>query len=163
MIDNLTTFFRGGMLPSQHIAARLRICAPETAFRFYPTLEMRTWCHLMPGVLFPFGRLRFPGEMPHLYYGGLSEEGGFFLFVPQSLYINWRRALLLQLAREHLGTTNQVILQAYCQRAEKELAEGNDIPASHPALCAEARARQVSYWARFLAYRQRGMTSDWRW
>ncbi len=162
MIDNLSTFFRGGMLTSQHIADHLRICSPETAFRLYPTLEMRTWCHQMPGVLFSFGRLRFPREMPHPYYGGLSE-GGFFLFVPQSFYVNWRRTLLLQLAQEHFGVTNQALVRTYCQRAEKKLAEGKDILACRLALCAETRARQVSYWARFLAYRQRGMASDWRW
>lgn len=162
MIDDFPSFLRGGMLPSHILAARLRVCTPETAFRYYPTLEMRHWCHHMPGVLFQFGSLRFPREFPHVYQGGLVKEKGIFLFVPHALYERRRRLLLLQLARERFGMTHQADLRKYCKQAEKELAEGRYSP-DHPALHAEARARQVQYWIRFLAYRQEALTSDWRW
>lgn len=162
MIDDLSSFFRGGMLPAHILATRIRVCAPETAFRYYPTLEMRQWCNQMPGVLFQFGSFRFSGEIPHVYQGGLTREKDLFLFVPHALYEHRRRTLLLHLAREHVGTTHPATLRKYCKQAEKELAEGR-YSHDHPALHAEARARQVNYWIRFLAYRQEALTPDWRW
>jgi hypothetical protein len=162
MIDDLSSFLRGGMLPAHVLATRLRVCAPETAFRYYPTLEMRQWCDQMPGMLFQFSPFRFPGAFPHVYQGGLIREKGLFLFVPHALYERRRRLLLLQFAHEHLGLTHQADLRKYCKQAEKELAEGR-CSHDHPALHAEAHARQVHYWIQFLAYRQEALTPDWRW
>jgi hypothetical protein len=36
MIENLSFFLQGGMLPAEVLAARFRVCASETAFRFSP-------------------------------------------------------------------------------------------------------------------------------
>ena len=144
------------------IAAHLRVCSPDTAFRYYPTLEIRYWCAHAPGVLFPFGRVQFPGAFPRVYYGGLCSEQGLVLFVPFSLYEHRRRTLLWQLAQERLATANPILLHRFCQRAERELAEGIP-PPDHITLLAEARARHVSYWMRFLAARQEPFDPRWSW
>lgn len=87
--------FRRRGLPSPHLlATRLHMCSPETAFRLYSTIEMRHWCQQQPGILFPFGWLRFPGELPRHYVGGLVTGAVLFLFVPSWLYERHRRLLM---------------------------------------------------------------------
>jgi hypothetical protein len=61
-----------------------------------------------------------------------------------------------------LGTNDTAVLLSYCELAEQEIAEDFS-PRDHPALDAEARARQVSYWIRLLASRQELPEPEWRW
>ena len=146
------------------MAAHIRICSAGTMLKHVCTEEMRQWYDWMPNVLFRFGRFRFPGESARVYEGGLTTEKNLFLLVPHVLYQQHRRALLIQLAREHLGITNPTALRAYCRRAEQELTVSAELYlCDDTVLDVERRVRQVSYWARFLAYRQEIVSSSWRW
>lgn len=142
-------------------AAQIHLCTPQTALRQVATEELRQWCQWQPGVLLRVGILSL-AEQPACYFGGLSNRKQFFVFVPELLVEQRRRTLLFQLARERLATDDVDTLLAYCHLAEQQVAEDYS-PRDHPALDAEARARQVSYWFRLLAYRQIQPTVDWRW
>lgn len=163
MSNDFPFFLLGRMIPPYVLAAHIHVCAPETALKHVCPLEMRQWYEHMPGILFRFGFFRFPGEFPRVYQGGLTKEKSLFLLVPHALFERRRRFLLFHFARERLGsTTNPALIHRYCRQAEKELAEGR-YSSEHPAFCAEAQARQVHEWVRFLAYRQEKSTPDWRW
>lgn len=146
------------------LAAHLRVCAPTTALTHVCTEEMRQWYHWMPNTLFRFGRFRFSGESARVYQGGLSADKHLFLLVPNDLYYQHRRAVLIHYARERLGITNQAALRAYCRQAERQLSVRADV-----YLCDEAildigcRVQQVSYWTRLLAFRQARACPSWRW
>lgn len=142
-------------------AARLRICAPETALKHVSSDYMRQWYQWQPGVLFRYGMLSL-SEEPEIYFGGLTVQKQVFVLVPQELYEQRRRSLLFQLVRERLATNDVAVLLSYCELAEREIVEDFS-PRDHPALDAEARARQVSYWIRLLAYRQELPMPEWRW
>ena len=147
---------------ARHVqAARLRMCAPATALKHVSSDYMRQWYQWQPGVLFRYGMLSFLEE-PEIYFGGLTVQKHLFVLVPEELYEQRRRSLLFQLARERLGTNDTAVLLSYCQLAEREIVEDCS-PRDHPALDAEARARQVSYWIRLLASRQELPEPEWRW
>lgn len=145
---------------AKHVqAARICICTPATALKHVSSEYMRQWYQWQPGVLFRYGML---SEGAEVYFGGLTVQKHLFVLVPEDLYEQRRRSLLFQLARERLGTNDTAVLLSYCALAEQEIIQ--DCSArDHPALDAEARARQVSYWIRLLAYRQELPEPAWRW
>ncbi len=152
-MNNTGFFLRQRELPEPHLlATRLHVCAPETAFRLYPTLEMRHWCQQQPGILFPFGWLRFPGKFPQRYLGGLVNDGALFLFVPLRLYE----------CRRHLLKTPCSLPCPARRKAGINIIQADN--ASNDGVCQEeACVRQVRYWMSFLAARQERARAGWRW
>lgn len=143
----------------EHIAARILVCSPQSGLQRIATDWMRQWYRWQPGVLFRYGRLDLPGKGAETYLGGLTARKDLFVLVPEDLYEQRRRALLLQLARERLRLEDDATLYAYCDLAEQTSHDGSN----QPAWDAEARARQVSYWLKLLAHRREVLLSDWRW
>lgn len=141
------------------LASRIRICSPATALHQLDASPFH-WFYWQAGVLFPYGSLADP-MLVH-YYGGLTRDHSLFVCVPTDLVLARRQHYLLYIARCALGTDDQEQLTAYCEQAEREIAE--DItPREHPAFEADALARQVAYWLGLLSYRQEPQTADWRW
>lgn len=145
----------------ESIASRILICSPHTALQRVSEDYMRQWIRWQPGVLFRYGCLGLPGSL-EVYLGGLTVRHTLFVLVPESLYEQRRRTMLLQIASERLQTQDYTVLCAYCDRAEQESAESYNLP-DHPAWDAEARARQVGYWMALLSHRKELQTPDWRW
>lgn len=145
-------FLHQGLPPPHMLATHLHVCSPETAFRLYPTLEMRHWCQQQPGILFPFGWLRFPGHLPARYAGGLVNDAALFLFVPSRLYERRWRLLTKRC------TTPCPVRRRTGKQAEQAWSVSDD------AVCQEnVCTRQVHYWMQFLAARQERPTAGWRW
>jgi hypothetical protein len=148
----------------ERFASRIRVYSPHTALQRVAADYMRKWLCWQPGVLFRYGSLGFLAGEREVYLGGLTARKNLFILVPESLYEQRRRAVLLQIARESLQTEDKTILCAYCDlaEAEQDSAENGHL-ADHPAWNAEARARQISYWTALLSHRKVVQTPDWRW
>jgi hypothetical protein len=148
----------------EELASRILVYSPHTALQRLAEDYMRQWLCWQPGVLFRYGYLDLRACDREIYLGGLTANQTLFILVPLSLYEQHRRAVLLQIARERLQTQDPSLLRTYCAlvEAEKESME-HCHQTDHPAWDAEARARQVSYWARLLARRREAQTPDWRW
>jgi hypothetical protein len=142
-------------------ASRLLVCSPQTALQRLSADYMRQWIRWQPGVLFRYGCLNLPGNQ-ETYLGGLTRCQSLFLLVPESLYEQRRRAVLLHLVSERLHIQEDMVLGAYCDVLEQKSADGG-YQTGGLAWDAEAKARQVCDWLPFLAHRKEEQTLDWRW
>lgn len=137
-------------MPSFHLqAARIRTCAPAWALTQVSAEYMRQWYIWMPGMLFRYGCVCFPEELPQIYMGGLSEDQHLFVLVPEDLF-KMRRRLLLEQARSFEEKVTLSVDQALQVHSRAYFA-------------LEEEARRVAYWRSLLAIRQIPQTSDWRW
>lgn len=142
-------------------ASRLLVCSPQTALQRLSTDYMRQWIRWQPGVLFRYGCLQGSGSQ-ETYLGGLTMCQNLFLLVPESLYEQRRRIVLLHMVSAYLHTQDDTVLCAYGDLVEQRSAEGYHL-SDHLAWDAEAQARQVSSWLALLAHRKEEQTPDWRW
>lgn len=107
---------------------------------------MRQWYDWQPGVLFPYGQFTASGPF---YFGGLTRERDRFVLVEAKTINSSRRALLWELAQKALGAVEAPVVEAYCDRMEREWAE--DFTHPNEAFQADALSRQVGYWISHVA------------
>ena len=164
MDERETTPHRTGEQHLENLASRILIYAPHTALQQLAQDYMRKWICWQPGVLFRYGCLGLHARDREMYLGGLTVNRHLFILVPHSLYIQRLRAVLFEIAGERLQSQDLALLRAYCDLTEVEKDNGeNRNLTDHPALDAEARSRQVSYWVALLARRKEAQTPNWRW
>jgi hypothetical protein len=138
-------------------AGRIAVYSPATALDRIED-NLRKWYYWQPGVLFPSQSWDMASSV---YYGGLTRNQALFVLVPTDLVHARRRAYLHHVARR-MGIHEQARIDAYCEEAIREIIE-DPSPRSHPALEADALARQVASWVELLASREIPQTADWRW